>query len=164
VKVEIFSKDLDIYSWDHCKEIIDIRGMYGLKQFQERLQNGSVLVCALYNNELTGFYWGEIDPIVSAGYKLNNNVAYGLDCFIFNKFRKNGIHPVLHKSLQIYIRDHYPEKKILLSHVATWNQASYKGNLLAGCNITKLEISFVLLGFHRKILIRNIPPKNIPEI
>jgi len=154
LEIKYFSSEFDIDSWDHRGRIKEIRGDFGVHQFKQRLENGYILVCAFHNHELAGFYWGEVDNIADAGYELGSDYAYGMDCFVFEEYRGNGIHPVLHHSLQRYLKEYYPDKKVLVSHVATWNKKSYRGNLYAGCKITRLEYSLVIMGLHKKFPVK----------
>jgi hypothetical protein len=155
--IRYYSQDFDIDSWEFKNKIFDIRGEYGLCQFKERLSNGSIFVCAYHDGNLAGFYWGSFPPVRDAGYKLNSDCVYGLDCFVFEECRGKGVHPVLHYALQSNLKEQHPEIKRLVSHVATWNKKSYRGNLFAGCKITKLDLSIVFLGFHKKFTLKEYP-------
>ena len=66
--------------------------------------------------------------------------------------------PVLQQAAMNDVRKHRPDIHILVTHIATWNKPSLSGDQRAGYKITRMELSIVLFGYHRKFgLAKPIP-------
>jgi hypothetical protein len=106
LSVGFYSKSLDIDNWDGRKEILNIRGNYGIEIFKNRLERGDYFFVGYSNREFVGFVWIEFPPVTEAGYALKNNEAYTYDVWTFEKFRGNGIFLAIEQSITNYVRDY----------------------------------------------------------
>jgi RimJ/RimL family protein N-acetyltransferase len=160
LSVGFYSKGFDIDNWDGRKEILNIRGNYGIEIFKNRLERGDYLFVGYSNREFVGFVWIEFPPVTEAGYALKYNEAYTYDGWTFEKFRGNGILPAIQQSITNYVRDYHPDIKNIVTHVANWNKASLSGDQKAGYRIVRQEQTIVFWGIHRKqIMDRTVLPK-----
>lgn len=158
IKIEIMDGRFDLEDWSGRREILGIRGQYGIDQFRVRLERGDLCFAAYSNGEFTGFVWLEFPAGVEAGYPLKPEEAYTYDGWVFEKFRGKRILPVIQQSIMDHVRGHCKEIRRLVTHVAVWNKSSLSGDQRAGYIIQHLERTIMILGIHRKqALAREIP-------
>ena len=154
LNIVVHEKGLDLSSWDGRREILEIRGNYGLIQFEERHQRGDLLVAAYWEERFVGFIWLELPPVEGAGYLLKKDEAYIFDVWTFEPYRGMRVLPALLQVSLNYIRVNNPRITTAIAHIALGNKPSIDGFARAGYNIQGVDLSLVFLGYHRKIRIR----------
>lgn len=148
--IEALDRGFDLMNWQGKKEILELRGEYGIDQFRIRIERGDKCFAAYLNGEFAGFVWLEFPPGGEAGYPLQAQEAYTYDGWTFEKFRGKRILPVIQQTIMGYVREHHKEIQRLVTHVAVWNKASLSGDQRAGYIIQRLERTIMILGIHRK--------------
>ena len=138
-------------NWPSKTKILEIRGEYGLDQFQKRFERGDLCFAAYSNSELVGFVWIEFPPGTEAGSPLLMEETYTYDGWTFEKYRGKRTLPIIQQAIMNYVRQQHKDIRKLVTHVATWNKASLSGDQRAGYSITQRELTIVIFGFHRKI-------------
>jgi hypothetical protein len=156
--VEILSKEAHLTTWQGKDEILCLRGNYGIEQFRQRLSRGDVCFTADAAGKCAGFVWLEFPPGNEAGYPLLPYEAYTYDGWTFETFRGKRVLPFIQQAIMKYVRQHYPDVRRLVTHVALWNTPSLAGDQRAGYRPQRLEKTIMILGIHRKrILNREVP-------
>jgi len=150
--IEIMEKGFDLHGWRGQKEILEIRGEYGVEQFRVRLERGDLCFAAYSLGEFAGFVWLEFPPGVEAGYPLQRDEAYTYDGWTFDGFRGKRVLPVIQQAIMTFVREQNKEIHRLVTHVATWNKASLSGDQRAGYIIQRLERTIMMMGIHRKTI------------
>jgi len=161
LNIEVLDKGFDLQNWHGRKEILKIRGEYGLDQFQMRLERGDLCFAAYSNGEFTAFVWLEFPPGSEAGYPLSRYEAYTYDGWTFENFRGKRILPAIQQAIMDYAREHHKEIHNLVTHVATWNKPSLSGDQRAGYVIQYLERTIMILGVHRKQRLNRVVPSDL---
>jgi RimJ/RimL family protein N-acetyltransferase len=162
IPLEIIPKSgqADLEKWGIQKEILAIRGRYGLEQFKNRLAKGD----AYSNGSFVGFMWLEASPAEEAGYRLKDYEAYHFDAFVFEPYRGKAIFPVLQQSIFNYVRTNQPKIRIVIAHASAWNKPSIVAQQRAGLRLMAREVSLVFLGFHRKFRLVTLKKGDIKDI
>ena len=155
ITIQVISKYIDLDKWEFHKKILNIRGHYGLSQFSKRLKQNDILFYALWENHFVGFVWLGFSPENVVGYALREDEAYTYDGWTFEEYRGKRILPCLQQRIFMYIRNNHPEIRTVVTHVASWNKPSIKGDSRAGYMKKYLELSLVIFGYHRKFRLRN---------
>lgn len=161
LKIEIIDSEFDLENWPGKKEILEIRGEYGLEQFRARLERGDLCFAAYSNGEFTGFVWLEFPPGVEAGYPLQPHEAYTYDGWTFEKYRGKRILSAIQQAIMVYVRTHHTNIRSLVTHVAVWNRPSLSGDQRAGYIIKRLERTIMILGIHRKQVLSGKVPAEL---
>lgn len=159
--IETLDRNIDLMNWKGQKEILEIRGEYGLGQFRERLERGDLCFAAYSNGEFAGFVWLEFPPGVEPGYPLLSQEAYTYDGWTFDKFRGKRVLPFIQQFIMAYVRTHFEHIHQLVTHVAVWNKPSLSGDQRAGYIIQRLERTIMILGIHRKQILDHVVPVDL---
>ncbi|GAB4403091.1 MAG: hypothetical protein OHK003_30780 [Anaerolineales bacterium] len=159
--IELLSSKDNLTTWTGKKEILALRGEYGMEQFHVRLQRGDLCFTACSEGGFAGFVWLEFPPGTEAGYPLQPHEAYTYDGWTFAAFRGKRVLPVIQQSIMAYVRAHHRDIRTLVTHVAVWNKPSLSGDQRAGYIIRRLERTFIILGVHRKQVLSAIPPAEL---
>ncbi|MFZ5884588.1 MAG: hypothetical protein ACOYYI_12485 [Chloroflexota bacterium] len=158
LQIETLNSASDLTTWQGRKEILALRGEYGMEQFHARLKRGDLCFTAYSEGGFAGFVWLEFPPGNEAGYPLQPHEAYTYDGWTFETFRGKRVLPVIQQSIMGYVRAHHANIRTLVTHVAVWNKPSLSGDQRAGYVLRRLERTVMILGVHRKqILSANIP-------
>jgi RimJ/RimL family protein N-acetyltransferase len=150
LSVDHYSKGFDIDNWEGRKELLNLRGDYGLEVFRNRFERGDYLFVGYSEGEFVGYIWIEFPPVTESGYELEIFEAFTYDGWTFEKFRGKGIFAAIQQSIIKYVRECRPDIRNIVTHVATWNKASLSGDQRAGYKIVGIERTIVLFGIHRK--------------
>lgn len=159
--VKVYRQGFDLENWSAKQKVLEIRGQYGLEQFRKRFERGDLCFAGYSNGELVGFVWLELPPVTEAGYSLLSNEAFTHDAWTFEKFRGKRAFSVLQQAINNHVRANRPDIQNIVTHVATWNKASLSGDQRAGYKITRLELTIVILGFHRKLILKKPIPADL---
>lgn len=156
--IETLNATSDLTTWQGRREILALRGGFGMEQFQARLRRGDLCFAAFSEGRFAGFIWLEFPPGVEAGYPLQPHEAYTYDGWTFADFRGKLVFPVIQQTIMKYVRSHHAHIQTLVTHVATWNKSSLSGDQRAGYVIRCLERTIMILGIHRKqVLAAKVP-------
>jgi hypothetical protein len=156
--IETLSNASDLTTWQGQKEILALRGEYGMQQFHARLKRGDLCFTACAEGRFAGFVWLEFPPGNEAGYPLQPHEAYTYDGWTFENFRGKRVLPAIQQAIMTYVRTYHRDIRTLVTHVAVWNKPSLSGDQRAGYIILRLERTFMILGVHRKqVLSAKIP-------
>jgi hypothetical protein len=161
LEIEVYGKGFELENWPGKREILNLRGPYGLEQFEKRLERGDLCFAAYSNREFTGFIWLELPPVSEAGYPLLKDEAFTFDGWTFENFRGKRIFSVIQQAINDYVRENRPDIRNIVTHVATWNKSSLSGDQRAGYRIVRLELTMVLFGFHRKLILKEPVPADL---
>ncbi len=153
-----YAKGFDVTSWDSKNEIVKIRGKFGLKRFQERLDRGEVLFVGYRQNTIVGFVWIQFPPHTEAGYVLSDSEAYTLDGWTFEEYRGKRALPVIQQAIMSYVRNERPKIERIVTHVAVRNRASISGDQRAGYVIVRKELSIAAMGFYKRFVLQKYSP------
>jgi hypothetical protein len=156
IQIMVYDQSLDLANWPGKQEIIKIRGEYGIKQFQDRLDEGDLLFCAYSEEVFTGFIWLTPPNYSFSGITLNADENYHIDGWVFERFRGNNILPVLQLALVDYLRKERPDIHYLVSHGAARNKATLAGQQKAGLAPISRELSIFLFGYNKKIKLNDV--------
>lgn len=148
--------EVNLDQWGIREALLQIRGLYGVEQAEDRLRKGFVLFSAISEGRLAGFIWLNSFPVSGAGYKLRGDEAYHIDGFTFASYRGKGVLPALQQSVFTYVRENYPHIRTLIGHAAAWNKSSILGQQRSGLVLVARELSIVIFGFHRKIQLSRV--------
>jgi len=157
LRIITMPQDLDVYNWEGRKELLEIRGEYGLLQFQQRLQRGYILFCAYSEVKFAGFLWLLPPPVtrIDSGVLLKDDEAYQIDGWTFNDYRGKGVLPSLQQATYDYARKEFPHVKSVVTHGAIRNIPSVVGQQRSGLIIVSRELSVSIFGYNRKIKLSN---------
>lgn len=159
------NNNLQIDTWVDRSAILAIRGNYGLQQFKERFERGDMMFAAYWEDKFVGFVWIEFPPVNDAGYPLKENEAYTYDGWTFDTYRGNRVLAVIQQSIITWVRNNRQSIRTLVTHVADWNKPSLTMDQKADYMIIRQELLIVMLGYHKKIVLRDsIPPKLIVAV
>lgn len=156
IQIVFFDQNLDLDSWPGKAEIIQIRGDYGLKQFQDRLDEGDILFCAYSGDKFTGFIWLNPPNYAHSGIKLGPDENYHIDGWVFQEYRGKNILPALQEALADYLRKERPYIRYLVSHGAASNKATLSGQQKAGMVPVARELAIFFLGYNKKIKLNDV--------
>ncbi len=161
IRIEIIRRGFDLEKWTGKKELLEIRGEYGLEQFQKRIERGDLCFAGYSNRAFVGFVWIEFPPVTEAGYQLYTNEAYTYDGWTFEEYRGNRVLAVIHQAIMNWVRQNRRDLHKLVTHVAIWNKPSLAMDQRAGYVIVRQELSFVILGYHKKFVINRAIPTEL---
>ncbi len=156
IQIVICDRKLDLANWIVRHEIIKIRGEYGLKQFQDRLDEGDLLFCAFSDEKFTGFIWLNSPDYMHSGIKLKPDENYHIDGWVFEEYRGNKILAVLQQALVDYLRKERRYIRYLVSHGSAKNKATLSGQQKAGLVPVERDLSISILGYNRKIKLNEV--------
>jgi len=145
VKVTHWSGPLDP-DWKGQQQIRGIRGEFGIRQFDNKLDRGDILFCAHSGDEFIGFVWLKLPPVKGAGRKLGDDTAYMFDGHVFKPYRRNRVLPAMLQGVFDFVRAEHPEIRTVVSHAATWHKITLAGQERAGSVVRARELSVVFLG------------------
>ena len=76
-------------------------------------------------------------------------------------YRGNCVLGTIQQSIMAWVRTNQPGTRTLVTHVANWNMPSLTMDQKAGYVIVRQELLVVVLGYHKKFVLRTVIPTEL---